>query len=486
VIVEQPAAGTPPRVANDLRSWLARVEALGQLKRLEGAHWDLELGGIAELMHRRPHPSALLFDAVPGYPRGYRVLTNMLGTVQRLAVTTEVPASLTALEYVEQWRRRSGAIPAVEPELRTDGPVMQNVREGDDVNLLAFPVPRWHEHDGGRYIGTACLVVTRDPDEGWANVGTYRVMVHDERHLGCNISPGKHGRIQREKYFARGEPCPVAMSFGQHPLLFLAACTDVPYQMNEYAWVGGVRGEPLPVIHAPRTGLPVPADAEIVVEGVMLPDAHRPEGPFGEWTGYYASGQKTEPLIRIDAVYYRDEPIMTCQPPFPPTESVEFTQWLWRAAVMWNQIEAAGVPDVKAVRVHPSGGRYLTAIAIRQRYPGHAKQAAIVASQCRAGAYMGRYVIVVDDDIDIYDTDQLLWALSTRSDPVQDIDIIKRAWSGPLDPAIRPGEKGFNSRAIIDATRPWEWRDQFPRVSGISPELRETLEAKWGAAIDAP
>src|SRR5215211_8499181 len=94
VIVEQPAAGTPPRVANDLRAWLARVEALGQLKRLEGAHWDLELGGIAELMHRRPKPSALLFDAIPGYPRGHRVLTNMLGTVERLAVTTEVDATV--------------------------------------------------------------------------------------------------------------------------------------------------------------------------------------------------------------------------------------------------------------------------------------------------------------------------------------------------------------------------------------------------------
>src|ERR671933_2616244 len=111
----------------DLRGWLEQVEALGQLKRLEGAHWDLEMGGIAELMHRRPHPSALLFDAIPGYPRGHRVLTNMLGTVERLAVTTEVDATVTALEYVQDWRRRVDHIPAVEPELRPDGPVLQNV-----------------------------------------------------------------------------------------------------------------------------------------------------------------------------------------------------------------------------------------------------------------------------------------------------------------------------------------------------------------------
>jgi UbiD family decarboxylase len=484
MITEEPAPSAT-RATTDLRDWLAQVEALGQLKRLEGAHWDLELGGISELMHRRPHPQALLFDAIPGYPRGRRVLTNMLGTVQRLALTTGTDPTLTPLQYVEAWRRKIAQITPIEPEWRADGPVLQNVREGAAVNLLEFPVPRWHEHDGGRYIGTACLVVTRDPEDDWVNVGTYRVMVHDERTLGCNISPGKHGRIQRQKYFERGEPCPVAMSFGQHPLLFLAACTDIPYRLNEYAWVGGVLGEPVPVLRGPRTGLPIPAYAEIAIEGAILPDATRPEGPFGEWTGYYASGQKTEPLIRVDAVYFRNDPILTGQPPFPPSESVEYTQWLWRAAVLWNQIEAAGVPDVKAVRIHPSGGRFLIAIAIRQRYPGHAKQAALVASQCRAGAYMGRYVIVVDDDIDIYDTDQLLWALATRSDPAQDIDIIRRAWSGPLDPVIPPGQKGFNSRAIIDATRPWEWREQFPPVSGLSPALREQLEAKWGALLDA-
>jgi len=468
----------------DLRGWLEQVEALGQLKRLEGAHWDLELGGIAELMHRRPRPQALLFDAIPDYPRGRRVLTNMLGTLQRLAVTTGTDPAATALQYVQDWRRRVDHIPAIEPEVRTDGPVLQNVREGADVNMLEFPVPRWHEHDGGRYIGTANLVITRDPEDDWVNVGTYRVMLQDERHLGCNISPGKHGRIQRQKHFDRGEPCPVAMSFGQHPLLFLAACTDIPYQMSEYAWVGGVRGEPVPVVRGPRTGLPIPADAELAIEGMMLPDATKAEGPFGEWTGYYASGQKTEPLIRVDAVYFRDDPIITGSPPFPPSESVEFNQWLWRAAVLWNQIEAAGVPDVTAVRVHPSGGRFLVAIAIKQRYPGHAKQAGIIAAQCRSGAYMGRYTIVVDDDVDIYDTDQLLWALSTRSDPVQDIDLIKRAWSGPLDPAIQPGKKGFNSRAIIDATRPWEWREQFARVSAIDEALRQQLEAKWGRVLD--
>jgi UbiD family decarboxylase len=467
-----------------LEQFIQAADAIGEARFVDAASWDLEVGCLTELACEMEGP-LLVFDGFEGFPRGYRVCTNSVRTPRRFALAMDFPLDAHPVDLVRLWRERRQRFRPLAPLVVPDGPVLECQHEGGGVDVTRFPVPRWHEHDGGRYLGTACLVVTRDPDDDWVNVGTYRVMVHDARTLGCNISPGKHGRIQRQKYFERGEPCPVVMSFGQHPLLFLAACTDIPYGTNEYAWVGGVRGEPVPVIRGPRTGLPLPADAEIAIEGVMLPDTYRPEGPFGEWTGYYASGTKTEPLIRVDAVYYRDDPIITGQPPFPPTESVEFNHWLWRAGHLWNQIEAAGVPDVRAVRVHPSGGRFLVALAIRQRYPGHAKQAAVVASQCRAGAYMGRYVVVVDDDIDIYDTDQLLWALSTRSDPAQDIDIVRRAWSGPLDPAIRPGEKGFNSRAIIDATRPWEWRDQFPRVSGISPELRQSLEAKWGAALDA-
>ncbi|MFQ5852280.1 MAG: hypothetical protein ACE5JU_17075, partial [Candidatus Binatia bacterium] len=113
------------------------------------------------------------------------------------------------------------------------------------------------------------------------------------------------------------------------------------------------------------------------------------------------------------------------------------------------------------------------------RYPGHAKQAAIVACQCHAGAYLGRYAVVVDDDIDVTSLDEVVWAICTRSDPASSIDVLRRTWSGPLDPIIPRGQKGFNSRAIIDATRPFEWRDSFPPVSQIGPETRKRVESKW-------
>jgi 4-hydroxy-3-polyprenylbenzoate decarboxylase len=124
-------------------------------------------------------------------------------------------------------------------------------------------------------------------------------------------------------------------------------------------------------------------------------------------------------------------------------------------------------------------------VAIKQRYPGHAKQAALMASQCHAGAYLGRYVIVVDEDIDITNINEVVWAIATRSDPATSVDILRRTWSGPLDPIIQPGQKGHNSRMIIEAVRPYEWRDRFPATSAISDETRNEYSTKWAKELGA-
>jgi 4-hydroxy-3-polyprenylbenzoate decarboxylase len=147
-------------------------------------------------------------------------------------------------------------------------------------------------------------------------------------------------------------------------------------------------------------------------------------------------------------------------------------------------MEKAGVPDVQGVWLTVSGGsRLVLVVSIKQRYPGHARQAALVASQCHAGAYLGRYVIVVDEDIDPSNNDDVMWAMASRSDPVEDIEIIRRCWSGPLDPIIHPSKKGFNSRAIIDACRPYEWMKDFPKVAESSKEVLDATEKKWGRVL---
>lgn len=464
----------------DLRTWLDDVKNLGQLMTVEGVDWDLELSTLTEIINERAkNRPALLFDKINGYPEGYRVAANLLSSVNRLALTVGMKPQLSEFEFVQHWRRQVKTIHPIEPEKVRDCPVFENVQRAHDIDLLKFPVPRWHELDGGRYIGTDDLVVTRDPEEGWVNVGTYRVMIHGRDHMGLHMSPGKHGRVHREKYHQAGKPLPIAVSFGHHPINFLVASTDVPNRVNEYAYAGGILGKPIRVVEGPLTGLPLPADAEIAVEGEVLPDDLMPEGPFGEWTGYYASNQPAVPVIRVKAVYYRNDPILCGFPLLKPSSGDNLHFSLMRSALVWNALDESGVPDVQAVWAHPSGGRFLTVVSIRQRYPGHAKQAAMIASQCRSGAYLGRYVIVVDEDVDITNTEEVIWAVCTRSDPSRSIDILRRCWSGPLDPAIPRDEAGFNSRAIIDATRPYEWRDKFPKVSGHSAELKAKVRKKW-------
>ncbi len=472
----------------DLREWLQQVDRLGELETIDGVDWDLELAALAELAnekfaaHERARP-ALLFDKIKGYPAGRRVAANLVSSVGRLSLTLAMDPALGDFDFIQQWRRRAKDIKAIDPETVKDGSIFENAIRGADIDLLQFPVPRWHELDGGRYIGTDDLVVTRDPDDGWVNVGTYRVMVYAKDRIGLHMSPGKHGRVHRDKYFAAGKPCPVAISFGHHPIYFLVASTDAPYGVSEYAYAGGILGKPVELVAGPLTGLPLPADSELAIEGEVIPGETTVEGPFGEWTGYYASSQN-EPVIRVNAVYHRRDPILCGFPLLRPSSGDNLHSCLMRAGFLWNALDDAGVPDVKAVWVHPAAGRFMTVLAIRQRYPGHARQAAVIASQCRAGAYLGRYVVVVDDDVDITKSDEVIWAIGTRSDPKRSIEIVDRCWSGPLDPAIPREEKGLSSRALIDATRPYEWRDKFPLVSGASAELKEKVSQKWSKLLD--
>jgi 4-hydroxy-3-polyprenylbenzoate decarboxylase len=469
----------------DLRSWLDEVKKFGQLMTVENVDWNLELSTLTEIINERSKiRPAILFDNIKGYPKGFRIAVNALSSVNRLALTMGLDPKLSEFEFVQHWRKQVKTIQPIEPRKVKEAPLFENMQSGADIDLLKFPVPRWHELDGGRYIGTDDLVVTRDPDEGWVNVGTYRVMVHGSDHMGLHMSPGKHGRVHRDKHHAVGKPLPIAVSFGHHPINFLVASTDVPNRVNEYAYAGGIIGKPLDVVEGPLTGLPLPADSEIAIEGEVLPNDFMAEGPFGEWTGYYASNQPAVPVIRVKAVYHRNDPILCGFPLLKPSSGDNLHFALMRSATVWNALDETGVPDVQAVWAHPSGGRFLTVVSIKQRYPGHAKQAALVASQCRSGAYLGRYVIVVDDDIDITNSEEVIWALCTRSDPARSIDILRRAWSGPLDPAIPKEEVGFSSRAIIEATRPFEWKDKFAKVSGASRELKDKVASNWRVFLD--
>lgn len=475
----------------DLRDWLDRVRRIGQLQEVLGADWNLELGVIAELNAKRRESKALLFDEIKGYRKGFRVVAGALLNAPRLAIAFNMDPGLGDSGLVQamrgrprQWEAEAAQYPPVEVD---DPTLMQNVREGVAVNVLDFPSPLWHPKDGGRYMGTGCCVITRDPDSGQVNLGAYRVMLHDERTLGLMISPGKQGALHLQKYRERGQPCPIAVVFGEDPLLMVVAGLEVPIGICEYNYAGAIRKEPVRVVRGPLTGLPLPADGEIAIEGVVPPDELRQEGPFGEWTGYYASGERPQPVIRVQAVYYRDDPIILGSPPNRPPNDYSYWRAVLRSALIHDALERAGVPDVRGVWAHEAGGaRMLTIVSIKQRFAGHARMAGFVASQIREGAYAGRYVIVVDDDIDPSNTNDVLWALATRSDPASSIDFIRRAWSTALDPMVRPGSEAMvNSRAIIDACRPFEWMHEFPEVAESSPELQAEVRRKWAHILES-
>ncbi len=466
----------------DLREWIERVDALGELTRVDGADTASEIGGLTDLYQWDMGNPALLFDHIKGYRAGFRVVSNVLTSLSRIALTLDLPTTCTARGLVEAWRAQLDRLQPVPVQEVRSGPILENRQRGNEVDVTCFPAPVWHSGDGSGYLGTGCIVITRDPDSGWINSGTYRVAVHDEQTLGLYISPGKHGRLMRDKYWERGQACPVALSFGHDPLLLVLGGLEIDYGVNEFDIAGAIRGQPLPVVRAPVTGLPIPASAELVIEGEIPPDERRDEGPFGEWAGYYASARKPEPIVRVQSVLYRDDPIVLgCIPGKPPNDNT-FMRSPLRSALLWNELERAGIPGVVGVWSHEAGGgRLMTVVAIRQMHPGHAKQAGAAAATCHAGAYANRWVIVVDDDIDPTDTNEVLWAMCTRCDVIEDVDVLKRCWSTPLDPMAYAGtgQAYFNNRMIIDACRPFDRLQTFPRVARASSDEASSLRARF-------
>ena len=470
-------------IQTDLRAFLSAVEDGGEVEHVAGAHWDRELGAVTEVLYREKVDKSplLLFDEVPGYARGMRCLYGMLGSPLRLALGLGIDPSQSGdrRTMLDTYRRRIKSHEPIPPRTVDDGPVMENVDRDGDVDLLKFPVPIHHEHDGGRYIGTACGVVTRDPDTGRINVGTYRVQVNGPDIATSYISNGKQGRIQRDKYLKAGKPCPMAIIVGIDPATYIAARYTLSDNVPELDWAGGLAGRPIDCIEGEVTGLPFPANSEIVLEGEVSPDETAMEGPFGEWTGYYAGDAREEPVIRIKRVYYRNDPILTCAASQKPPHSHLFERCFIRSAGLLDSLEGAGIPDVTGVWVHQAGaGRTFVVVAIKQRYFGHANQAGLVASQVNPTGYVGRYVVVVDDDIDPTDMHDVIWAMGTRTDPKTDFTVLDRNWSSRLDTMVTD-EKLYNSRVVIDACIPYERLETFPRVAQTSPELAAEVRARF-------
>jgi len=479
-------------VFDDLRQFIEGAKKITEWREIKGASWDLEISTLIEATAEMiPQPPMLLFDEIKDYPAGFRILGLPYASFRRVALAFGLPHDKSKLELVRLASRKVRSAQPIPPKEISRPPVMENTMSGNEVDLFKFPVLRSHASDGGRYIGTGDVVINRDPESDFINMGTYRMQLHERNLLGLWMSPGQHGRTICARYWEKGKGCPVVATFGQDPLTFMAANTKIPWGRSELDFVGGLRGRPLEIIKGPVTGLPIPAHAEVAVEGEIPPPSEqaRDEGPFGEWPGYYSGGTvgtgEPQPVIRVKAVYHRNHPILEDEAPlWPGAIRVDLNL---SAGTLWDQLESAGIQDVTGVYAHTN---YMWVVAIRQRYAGHTKQAGHALLACSASARHGRYIVVVDEDIDPTNLKEVLWAMMTRVDPKTDIEVIDGCWSTPLDPRMPPQKRAArdhtNSRAIYYAVRPFAWRDKFPKVSRPARELFESVVKKYKGVLPFP
>ncbi|HEY3303746.1 MAG TPA: UbiD family decarboxylase [Candidatus Binatia bacterium] len=475
----------------DLREYLTRLEQLGELKRVNGADWEEDIGGITELMVERRGP-ALLFDEIKDYPKGYRVAANLFNTISRTAVAFGLDPDPSLGSVAQRSAKLMAELRPIAPEVIRSGPIQKNVLTGAEIDLYKFPTPKWHENDGGRYIGTGCCVIQQDPESGFTNVGAYRVAIHDKKTCAIFIEHGKHGDVIRRKYWSAAKKCPVVVSVGQEPILPALAGSRFYYSpegVSELEVAGYLHKSPYPVFKGEFTGLPIPAFGEIAIEG-FIPSAEEvmvPEGPFGEWTGYYAHGRRPETIIEVKAIYHRNDPIIFGAPPSRPIGGDYFANLGNEDLESMGRLEKAGIPGVKGI--FTLAKPRLRALGLKQMYAGHVDD--VIRVLVPGGEqYAGNAIwILVDDDIDITNTEEVLWAVATRCAPEHAVKVIAGTAVWQLDPRIPPADrsgpdKGGRKRysahnLVINACRPYEWIGDFPPVAVNSPELRQRIFTKW-------
>jgi len=466
-----------------LSDWMQVVESIGELKRIKAqVDCDLEMGTITYMAGKTVGGPALLFENIKDHPGG-RLLFNPFGSsLNRVAISireTPTKDSLGLIRTLSEKMKKRVAPVTVDAKAAE---VNRNVVSGDKVDVTKFPAPKMWPLDGGSYIGTADSVITVNPEDGRVNLGTYRQMVQGPKQVGFYSSPGKDATLDKQRWWDRGEPAPVAAVYGLDPLLFLVSSTTFPKDVSEYEFAGGINGSPIEIFKSDVTGLPLPAHAELIIEGYAYPGRTAPEGPFGEFTGYYGRPGGATPYIDIKTIRHRDDPVITSALMSDGWSNECGLMWaMAKAAKVWTDLNAMGVPGIRGVWSPPeAAGWGMTVVSIKQQYAGHAAQVGALAAQCMGGAYFTKYVVVVDDDVDPTDLGEVVWAMVTRSRPSASIDIQRETWSTYLDPSLNPPEiRPWGSKCVINACKEYKYIKTFSRRSLLKKEVYESVCARW-------
>lgn len=423
-----------------LRAFLDQVAADDKqalLRITEPVNLDYDVTALVMEMEKQGRDPVVWFDKVGRSP--FPVVANLFGTRRRYALALNVPPE----RLIEEWAARNDR--TIEPVLRESGPIHDVVITGKDVDLSLLPIMRHFQNDAGPYI-TNAIIVAKDPDTGVRNTSFHRMQVKSATRIGTSLHSRRHlwNYVQRAE--ERGEDMPIAVIIGAHPLFTFGALWKGPITSDEYAVTGGLMGAPLVITRCKTVPIEVPIDAEITLEGRILCKVREPEGPFAEFTGY-ASERSTQHVIEVSAITHRMNAIYQNIIPGISDEHTGLLAVPSEARLLRTLRQH--FPNTTAVSYPKSGTCRLHAhIALRNPAPGQAKNAAAVAFGDDLSL---KLVIVVDDDVDVHDDSEVLWAMATRMQADEDIDIIRHAMGAILDPS---NHAGMTSKMIIDATRP--------------------------------
>jgi UbiD family decarboxylase len=393
---------------------------------------------VLEYERRRRWP-ILFFEAVRGHD--IPVLANAVASRQALAFALGVPERRLAAEYARRIKEY------VKPVAVPDPPFHRRVITGEALDLRALPIPTYFPGDAGRYL-TAGMLVARDPETGVETEGYHRFQVKGRDRMGVSLHSRRRMFEYQRRAEARKQALPCAVALGVHPLVSMGSLAYPPAEVGKFEVVGGLFGQPLEVAPCTSIDLSVPAAAEIVIEGEILPGVREPEGPFGEFTGYF-SRRSTEHVFVAKAIAMRARPWFQSIGSGRAGDHIT-TLGLVREAEILNAVSRV-IPNVTGVHVPLSGTSSFTAyVSIKQSRPGEAKH--VIPIVLGVDHYL-KLVIVVDDDVDVFDEADVLWAVATRMQADRDLVTIAGSLGALLDPSA--DERGVTAKLGIDATRPF-------------------------------
>jgi len=476
----------PYGAPRDNREFVASCIASGDAVHIkQEVDWDNEAGAIVRRACELAAPAPFM-EKIKDYP-GFSYFGAPLSTYRRMAISLGMAPDSTLPEISAEYLRRTNGEPIEPVEIdRAAAPCKENILRGDDVDLTRLPVPLVHDGDGGRYVGTWHAVVTRHPVRGDYNWGMYRQMMYDARTMCGAVFPFSDlGKTLNDYYLPRGEAMPFATAIGLSPLAAMAACAPSPIPEPELT--GMLMGQAVELVKCETNDLLVPANAEIILEGEIVPDVMVEEGPFGEYTGYRTSPRMPRVTFRVNCITYRNNATMTISNMGVPMDEGQLLRSFSLGLELDKLLRSQGIP-ITGVYMHPRSTHHMMIVGVKATYAGVAQQIAQLAFGSKLGPWF-HMVMVVDDSIDIYNWDEVYHAFCTRCNPERDIHIYRNTTGTALYPHASPHERAYSigSKVSFDCTWPVDWDkiNDVPTVvsfKNVYPQaIQERVISNWEA-----